>query len=206
MIRSRLVLVYGPDRFPSIRTLRARPSLPWTTAALFLGLAAPCIVMTCCGTMTLVWWQKLAGIVVAASIAVAILWLTAKLHFYIEPGTGTSGRSLYPSFQSAKPGVGTGRSYIGKRIDRKLRSVLPGETHLGLLTADGRLHSGHQLAATTLAVSIAVYAAVGITSHHLPLMRWQVPKSLASQLQHRLRPSFGTIFYSCRLHLQNPHQ
>jgi len=112
--------------------------------------------------MTLVWWQKLAGIVVAVSIAVAILWLTAKLHFYIEPGTGTSARSLYPSFQSTKPGVGTGRSYIGKRIDRTLRSVLPGETHLGLLTADGRLHSGHQLAATTLAVSIAVYAAVGI--------------------------------------------
>ena len=162
MITSRLVLVYGPDRFPSIRTLRARPSLPWTTAALFLGLAAPCIVMTCCGTMTLVWWQKLAGIVVAVSIVVAILWLTAKLHFYIEPGTGTSARSLYPSFQSTKPGVGTGRSYIGKRIDRTLRSVLPGETHLGLLTADGRLHSGHQLAATTLAVSIAVYAAVGI--------------------------------------------
>src|SRR5260370_19667956 len=162
MITSRLVLVYGPDRFPSIRTLRARPSLPWTTAMLFLGLAAPCIVMTCCGTMTLVWWQKLAGIVVAVSIAVAILWLTAKLHFYIEPVTGTSDRSLYPSFQSAKPGVGTGRSYIGKRIDRKLRSVLPGETHLGLLTADCRLHSGHQLAATTLAVSIAVYAAVGI--------------------------------------------
>jgi hypothetical protein len=162
MITSRLVLVYGPDRFPSIRTLRAKPRLPWSTALLFLGLAAPCIVMTCCGTMTVVWWEELAGIVLAVSIAVALLWLTAELHSYVEPGPGTTARSLYPSFPSLKPRRDTGRSYFGKGIDRTLRAVLPGQTHPGLVTPEGRLRSGHQLAATTLVVSIAVYAAVGI--------------------------------------------
>jgi len=162
MITIRLVLVYGPVRFPGIASLRGNPSPPWSTTVLFAGLAAPCVAMTFCGTTGLLWWQKLLGIVIAVGMALGLLWSMALLHSKIEPGTGDTTRTVYPPFRFLQNRRVTPRSRLGQQTDRYMRSLLPGEVHPGLIAPDGHVHSGHQLGATVLIISIVLYSVIGL--------------------------------------------
>lgn len=192
MITSRMVFVYGPDRYQSLRRIRSHPSLydakhlsvddlpmdepSWAVVGSFGALALPCTVMACCGTLSIAWWQKILAIFIAVSLTVALLWLTARLHDYIEHELSGAGQKLYPPLPARRRSRGADRSAMGFHLDRLLQKYLPKDMKKGLLTGSGRLRSGHQLAATALILLMFIYALAGICFS--PISPWAAPAAI----------------------------
>jgi hypothetical protein len=175
MITSRMIFVYGPDRYDALGELdRAQNAeaassgtprddrLSWTAVGCFGVLALPSIVMTISDTPSIHWWEKIIGTVLGVGLSVLVLWLTAKLHVWIEQEPGRTASQLYPHFgllKASKPDV---RSGAGKLIDRIADRILPSSLTDGILDTNGRLRSGHQLAATAVAVLLGIYLFSGV--------------------------------------------
>jgi hypothetical protein len=175
MITSRMIFVYGPDRYAVLGELdRAKSAeavssgslqddrLSWPAVGCFGMLALPSIVMTISDTPSIHWWEKIIGTLIGVGLSVLVLWVTAKLHIWIEPGPGRTASQLYPDFGLLKADEPVGRSGAGKLIDRIADRILPPSLTAGILDADGRLRSGHQLAATAFAVLLLIYLISGI--------------------------------------------
>lgn len=158
MITARLVLVYGKDRFAGIGGITARASFPWSSAALFACLSIPCILMTCCGTFLPV-WQILMSMILGFAIGLVFLHLTKKLHRYLEDPGGTTTDTVYPQFRSVEQPKREPRPPTF--LDRWLQK-LPRRLQPGILSPDGKLRSGHQLAGAAFALLLVIYVAVGI--------------------------------------------
>jgi hypothetical protein len=159
MITSRLVIVYGPSRFHGVKTIVGAAEFQWSSAALFACLAAPCILMTCCGTF-LPAWQMVVAILFGVLIAVAFLWLTAELHRYLEGPVGKTAFTIYPQFRAIQTGKQialTPQTFLDRLLQR-----LPAQLQPGILSADGRLRSGHRLAGTAFLALFVVYALLGL--------------------------------------------
>lgn len=188
MVTSRLTLVYGPIRFTGIRSLPAAERVTWGMTGMFSLLALPVIAMMCCGT-TIPWWQKVIGIVAATALSLVVLWLIAKLHFYIEPSPGYTARMIFPEF----PFLATDRQpHWSSRgwLHRLFMRVLPERLSRGVLRSErevelegggtvGSLLSGHQLATAAMFVQVVTYFVIGILSapHAAVLYRWMTPLS-----------------------------
>jgi len=176
MITSRLILVYGPDRFVGIRGLRSpaaqqRPveergvferrlgDLTYSQMGLFGLLAAPCVVMLCCGT-DLAWYQKIIGSGIGIALALGILFVTAALHYSIErwDGAWTAAR-VFPSFGFLKWREDYSRSKVWRLLD-SIFERLPEKLRSGLLSG-GQVRSGHEVAALSLLLELVVYVAMG---------------------------------------------
>jgi Patatin-like phospholipase len=168
MFTSRLVLVYGPERFPGISRLRKKYSLSWPTVGAFACLSAPCLVMMCCGTdftrfgTVLSPLLKIAGILIALALAILVLWATAKLHRRTDDPDNTAA-ALYP-FAFAKTSQSVRPRPRPNPIDQVLTGVLPSRLQAGILDTAPRpgfpmrrLRSGHKLAALTLFVLLFIY-------------------------------------------------
>jgi hypothetical protein len=174
MITSRLTLVYGPIRFAGIQTLRPANQMTWTTTGMFCLLALPVIAMACSGTTAMSWWQKTLGIVAAALLSLGVLWLIAKLHYYIERDPGYAARMVFPAFPrlattSLPQWSGAGwlhRMFLGLLPDRLSRGVVRSEADLDLEGGGsaGSLLSGHHLAVMALLVQVVTYCAIGVLS------------------------------------------
>ncbi|MGA9720290.1 MAG: hypothetical protein WBQ79_18575 [Acidobacteriaceae bacterium] len=173
MITTRLTQVYGPIRFAGIQGLPAAERVTWKVTGLFSLLALPVIVMACCGT-EIPWWEKGIGVVAAQVLSLTVLWLIAKLHFYIEPMPGYTARMIFPDF----PFLTTERRphwSTGGWVHRLFVTMLPERLSLGVLRSEqevrlegggtvGSLLSGHQLALAALCVQILTYVVIGIVS------------------------------------------
>ncbi|WP_348263923.1 hypothetical protein P8935_05155 [Telmatobacter sp. DSM 110680] len=174
MITSRMVLVYGPDRYSALRTLQAdniaaaavdgcmSDHLSWPVVGCFGALALPSILMTISGTSDIHWWQKILGSLIAVVFSLVGLWLTARLHVWIEPDPGHSAKQLYPQFGLLKARNDVSRSAVGRVLDKTLARILPDDLKDGILSTNGRLRSGHQLAMTAVAVLLVIYLVAGI--------------------------------------------
>ena len=191
MITSRLTLVYGPIRFAGIQGLPRAEPVTWGTTAMFGVLALPVIVIACCGT-GIPWWEKAIGIAAAEVLSLAVLWLIAKLHFYIEPGPGYTARMIFPDFPFLKT---VRRPHWSSRgwVHRMFARLLPERMSRGVLRSEqemelegggtvGSLLSGHQLAMAAFSVQIVTYFVIGILSApaaigyaHAALYRWLTP-------------------------------
>jgi hypothetical protein len=171
MITSRMIFVYGPARYSSLAALKGASDadgdsseedrLSWTAVGCFGALALPTIIMAIADTSSISWWRKIIGLLLAVALSVLILWLTARLHLWIEQGAAPTARQLYPKFGLAAPPTDGARSVVGRILDWTLYRVVPEEMKAGILTSDGRLRSGHQLAATAVAVLLLIYVVVG---------------------------------------------
>jgi hypothetical protein len=188
MVTSRLTLVYGPIRFAGIRSLPAAGRVTWGMTGMFSLLALPVITMMCCGT-TIPWWQKVIGIMAAKVLSLVVLWLIAKLHFYIEPSPGYTARMIFPDFPflatDRRPHWSTHgwlhRLFVRLLPERLSRGVLRSEREVELEGGGtvGSLLSGHQLATAAMFVQVVTYFVIGILSapHAAALYRWMTPLS-----------------------------
>jgi hypothetical protein len=175
MITSRLILVYGPERFFGIRGLqsddarknpmkdgevqRRRGDATYSQLGLFGVLAAPCAVMLCCGT-DLAWYQKAIGIGVAAILAVGFLCLTAALHYRIERSDAAwTAARIFPTFGFLGWHQGYSRWKAWKIVD-VLLDRLPERLRAGLVRK-GQLRSGHEVATIALLLQLGIYVAIG---------------------------------------------
>ena len=188
MITWRLILAYGPDRFSGIQRLRpaqveARPfaiqGVPLPVAGdnsgwylvLFGLLAAPSVVMAYRGT-ELGWFPKLLAIAAGVVVAFIQLFLAARLHYHVEASDANSSfaaAKVFPSFGILKWQDDQTRSKFWRFADC-IAQKLPEKLRLGLVR-DGRIRSGHQVAATALFLELAVYVALGFAlrpDHVLP--------------------------------------
>src|SRR5262249_31638760 len=164
----RLVTVYGPDRFPGITGMKGRDDLPWSTWGLFALPALPCILVTGFGTHQLSSARIVLGIVVGILLATAVLWITARIHFFIERESGRSALTVFPGLGFLRPQPDNSRSAAARLLDRMLASIIPHPLVGGLMKPDPddptrlRLRSGHQLAGTVVAVLLFIYVVIGI--------------------------------------------
>src|SRR5438477_1062385 len=188
MITWRLILAYGPDRFSGIQRLRpaqveARPfaiqGVPLPVAGdnsgwylvLFGLLAAPSVVMAYRGT-ELAFFPKLLALAAGVVVAFIQLFLAARLHYHVEASDANSSfaaANVFPSFGILKWQDNQTRSKFWRFADC-IAQKLPEKLRLGLVR-DGRIRSGHQVAATALFLELAVYVALGFAlrpDHVLP--------------------------------------
>lgn len=181
MLTSRMIFVYGPERYSALAALKGDSEregdspeddrLSWTAVGYFGALALPTIIMAIADTSGIPWWQKIIGLLLAVALAVLILWLTATLHLWIEQGPAPTARQLYPKFGLVAPHDDGTRTLVGRTLDNALDIVVPKEMRGGILTSDGHLRSGHQLATTAVAVLLLIYVVVGFIfapSSHCP--------------------------------------
>ncbi len=173
MITSRLALVYGPVRFGGIETLPVASEVTWGMTGMFSLLALPVIAMTCCGT-EIPGWDKVIGILAAAALSLAGLWLIAKLHFYIEASPGYTARMIFPGFLFLRTDRRPRWSSSGL-LHRQLARFLPERLSRGVLRSEMEVHlegggmvgtllSGHQLATAAVLVQVLSYVAIGMLS------------------------------------------
>jgi hypothetical protein len=164
MVASRMVFVYGPDRFMRATSIQPKPVSAGVVAAFGL-LALPVVVVLFLGTdqatVSLAW--KILAAILGLLLAIGVLALTASLHFTIED-PGGSANLIFPSFgfltETARP-KSDFWAFIGSYLERHLPKDLQG----GILdTTDGipRLRSGHEMAAIALAVFLLLYGLLGV--------------------------------------------
>jgi hypothetical protein len=169
MITSRLVLVYGADRFPGVNTLRIRDANS-RTVVLFGLLAIPFIVVLCLGTLDLSTPQKAEGVVAGLAAAILCLLVIAKLHFLIEDDSGHTANRIFPSFGFLRHTHEKRRLALWRFLDR-LVQTLPPKLQDGLIR-DGQLRSGHQLATISLSILLLLYVTIGVV--YIP--KWVSPE------------------------------
>ena len=174
MITSRLVLVYGPDRFAGIHDL-AMPSrkpleisgrlqpragdVTYVHMILHSLLAAPAVVLLFYGT-EMFWYRKVIAIAIGVALALILLFVVAFLHYRIERwDAGWTAARVFPSFGILRWRQEDGRWRLWCILDWCL-SRLPERLRNGLVS-DGRLRSGHQVAMIALLLELAVYVTLG---------------------------------------------
>jgi len=97
MVTSRLVLVYGPDRFMRATSVQPKRVGAGLVAAFGL-LALPVAVVLFMGTAEpSAAWKVLAALL-GLLLAIGVLVLTASLHFAIEDPKGHTAEAIFPSF------------------------------------------------------------------------------------------------------------
>jgi hypothetical protein len=164
MVTSRLVFVYGPDRF--VRATSIHPKRVGARLVAAFGLLAlPVVAILFFGTdpadVSLA--RKLLATILGLLLAIAVLALTASLHFAIED-PGNSASQIFPSFgflSSTMQSKSTFWKSIGSYLDKHLPDHLkPGilDTTLG---TPPRLRSGHEMATIALGVFLLLYAFLG---------------------------------------------
>ena len=163
LVTSRLVFVYGPDRF-----IRATSIMPKRVGAGLVAafglLALPVVVILFLGTSALTFPGKVLATILGLLLAIGVLALTASLHFAIED-PGNSADLIFPSFgfltRTVRP-TSVFWTFIGTYLGRHP----PDDLQAGILdTTPGnppRLRSGHEMAAIALAVFSGVYVILGI--------------------------------------------
>jgi hypothetical protein len=177
MIASRLILVYGPERFEGIQGLgleeakknptqieqvipRRSGDVTYGQMAVFGFLAAPAVVMLCCGT-ELAWLYKGLGIAVGIGLAIGLLFVTAALHYRIERWDGARAAArVFPPFAFLKWKQDYSRWKAWQMVDCLL-AKLPPRLRNGLIR-DGQLRSGHEVATISLLLQLAIYIALGL--------------------------------------------
>jgi hypothetical protein len=174
MITSRLVLVYGPDRFSGIHDLTVPSPKPqevggrlkaragdvtYVHMILYSLLAAPAVVLLFHGTEML-WYRKGIAIAIGVALALILLFVVAFLHYRIERwDAGWTAARVFPSFGVLQWRQQDGRWRLWRILDWCL-SKLPERLRKGLVS-DGRLRSGHQVAMMALLLELVVYVSLG---------------------------------------------
>lgn len=166
MVTSRLVLIYGPERFTlrqvvNLRIVRTRVVIT------FAALAIPVVTLAFSASLDMSPMEKAGAIVVGIALAIAQLFLTAALHFASESPDGHTAAQVYPSFGFLRSDIARKQENAGEkralRLAGKTASWIakwPADLSAGLLRRN-RLRSGHLVAATTLFVLLLVYVAIG---------------------------------------------
>jgi hypothetical protein len=159
MVTSRLVLVYGPDRFMRATSVQPKRVGAGTVAGFGL-LALPVVVVLFMGTAEpSAAWKVLAAII-GLLLAIGVLVLTASLHFAIEDPKGHSAEAIFPSFGFLSKATRPTSSFWAS-VGSYLAQRLPADLTAGIL--DGtRLRSGHEMATIALTVFLLVYGLLGV--------------------------------------------
>ena len=160
MITSRLVLVYGGERFPGIDTVVVG-NVGTRTVVLFGVLAVPFVFVLSLGTLDPFPLLKVIGIAIGLAAAVLGLYLTARLQYFIEDDTGNTANRVFPSFGVLQHTSDKSRSRFWKFADDQIKK-LPPKLQAGLIRED-RLRSGHQLATIAVAGLLTCYVALGFS-------------------------------------------
>ena len=162
MVTSRLVFVYGPDRFVRAASIHPKPVGAGLVSA-FGFLAVPSVVILFIGTAELSAAERVLAAIAGLVLAIGVLILTASLHFSIED-PGNSADLIYPSFgfltKTAQP-----KSAFWKKVASYLDRVLPDDLKSGILDATGaapRLRSGHEMATIALGLFLLIYGLLGV--------------------------------------------
>lgn len=165
MVTSRLIFVYGPDRFGRATSIQPK-SVGTGLVAAFGLLALPVLLTLFRGTAdaTVPFEWKILATILGLLLAIAVLALTASLHFAIEDPAGHSAEAIFPSFgflsKATRP-----TSKFWAFIASYLARHVPPDLTPGILDTTGvipRLRSGHEMAAVALAVFLSLYAALGV--------------------------------------------
>jgi len=170
MVACRLVVVYGPERFPRMRpgVLDTQTSAPANivgvgTVIWFGLLALPVVIVLFIGTAQLSVTLKAMAVAVGLLLAVLVLFLTASLHFAIEDPGGRANE-VFPSFGFLRPrpdGKLRAQIRLWSPVARLL-AALPKDLTVGILDDDGRLRSGHEMAIIASAVFFTIYGVLGV--------------------------------------------
>jgi hypothetical protein len=162
LLTSRLVFVYGPDRFVRATSIAPKRVGVGLVAAFGL-LALPVVVILFLGTSASSFPGKVLATVLGLLLAIAALALTASLHFAIED-PGNSANLIFPTFGFLTK-TGRRKSAFWTFVGTYLGRHLPGNLQAGILdTTLGnppRLRSGHEMAAIALAIFFGVYVFLG---------------------------------------------
>jgi hypothetical protein len=174
MVTSRLVLVYGPDRFARATFQPGRVTPKVVTA--FGFLAVPLIVILFIGSDSPHGTGKALAALLGLFLAIAVLVLTASLHFAIEDPQGHTAETIFPSFGFLQKKA-TRKSRFWTVIGSWLARRLPQDLSPGILDGD-RLRSGHEMAIVAVAVFLSVYIALGLRFSPA----WTIPEKLPAAL------------------------
>ena len=159
MTTSRLVLVYGPDRFAGLPILNIG-AVRTRTVILFGLLAVPPVATACLGTLELYGYEKFIGVLVGLAVAILGLLATAKVHFTIEDPSGDTANRVFPSFGRFRQTGSANRRGLWRFVDSWV-TKLPAKLQGGIVRA-GHLRSGHQLAASAVGFLFVAYVVLGI--------------------------------------------
>jgi len=163
LVTSRLVFVYGPDRF--VRATSIAPKRVGVGLVASFGLLAlPAVVILFHGTSALNFRGKVLATILGLLLAIGVLAVTASLHFAIED-PGNSADLIFPSFgfltKTERP-----KSAFWTFIGAYLGRHLPVDLQAGILdTTVGnspRLRSGHEMASIALAIFFGLYVFLGV--------------------------------------------
>ena len=130
MVASRLVLVYGPERFSRAPFQPRRAGAKVVSA--FGLLAVPLVVILFIGSDIPHGTGKIVAALLGLFLAIGVLILTASLHFAIEDPQGHTAETIFPSFgflqKKATPKsrfwtvIG---SWLARRLPRDPRQCAP---------------------------------------------------------------------------------
>jgi len=158
MVSTRLVLVYGPDRFARATFQPGRANAKVVFA--FGLLAVPLIVTLFIGSDNPHGAGKTVAALLGLFLAIGVLILTASLHFAIEDPQGHSAETIFPSFGFLQKEA-TPRSRFWTVIGSWLARRLPRDLLPGILDGQ-RLRSGHEMAIIAAAVFLSIYVTLGL--------------------------------------------
>jgi hypothetical protein len=158
MVTSRLVLVYGPDRFARATFHPGRVTSK--VVSTFGLLAVPLIVILFIGSDSPQGACKAIAALLGLLLAIGVLVLTAFLHFAIEDPQGHTAETIFPSFGFLQKKA-TPRSRFWTVIGSWLARHLPQDLLPGILDGE-RLRSGHEMAGIAVAVFLSIYVALGL--------------------------------------------
>ena len=158
MVTSRLVLVYGPDRFARATFQPGRVTAKIVAAFGLLGV--PLVVVLFIGSDRPYGLGKAVAALLGLVLAIGVLVLTASLHFAIEDPEGHTAESIFPSFGFLQKKA-TPRSRFWTVIGSWLARRLPQDLLPGILDGE-RLRSGHEMAMVAVAVFVSIYTALGL--------------------------------------------
>jgi Patatin-like phospholipase len=158
MVTSRLVLVYGPERFTTAGSTNVR-NVDARIVTLFALLAVPILTITCLATLDMRALEKAGAITVGLMAALIGLYLSAKMHFAIEDDSGHTANKIVPTFGSLRQYGGSDRSAAWSLVDSVL-GKLPPYLQAGILR-DKHLRSGHEMASLSVALLAVVYIILG---------------------------------------------
>ena len=161
LVTSRLVFVYGPDRFVRATSIHPRRVGAGLVAA-FGVLTLPVVVILFRGTDCVSPAGKVLATILGLLLAIGVLALTASLHFAIED-PGNSADLIFPSLgflSKTKEPTSKLWKFVGSYLARNLpENLQPGI--LDTTDATPRLRSGHEMAAIALGVFLVLYAFLG---------------------------------------------
>jgi hypothetical protein len=123
-------------------------------------LALPLVIVLHIGTREPHGVWKVIAALLGLTFAVAVLALTASLHFAIEDQNGTTAESVFPSFGFLQKRPRPKQTWFWEFVGRQLERLGPDLT-AGILRDGKRLRSGHEMAAIALGVFLAFYVGIG---------------------------------------------